>query len=59
MSVGGTCPVCEIMVDCTEGVEESEILTCPDCQTRLVVESVNSQNLVFNEAPRIEEDWGQ
>jgi alpha-aminoadipate/glutamate carrier protein LysW len=53
------CPVCEAAVSAPADVEESEILYCQDCQTMLVVESVSPDRLVLEEAPEMEEDWGE
>jgi lysine biosynthesis protein LysW len=59
MSLSGTCPVCEASIPVAAGVEESEILTCLECQTILVVDAVEDQDVILTEAPRIEEDWGE
>ena len=31
------CPICDAQVTLPEKTEESEIISCPDCHTRLVV----------------------
>jgi lysine biosynthesis protein LysW len=59
MEVRGECPVCAAGIIAAEGVEESEILTCPECQSKLVVDSRQGQSLILSEAPIIEEDWGE
>lgn len=59
MLLSGNCPLCEFTIRPEEGIEESEILACPRCQSPLVVDSVNSESIVFDEAPLIEEDWGE
>lgn len=55
----GTCPVCDATIDFDNNVEESEILTCTGCQTRVVVEKVEKDSVKLNEAPQVEEDWGE
>lgn len=54
-----TCPVCEGSVSIPSDTEESEIISCSECDTRLVVASKTGHSLILNEAPAIEEDWGQ
>lgn len=39
--------------------EESEIVICPDCQTRLVAGALSGDSFALTKAPEIEEDWGQ
>jgi hypothetical protein len=55
----GDCPVCAALISPPGGLEESEILACPECQSMLVVEGCEGGRLIFGEAPRIEEDWGE
>jgi len=55
----GECPICAASIAPVHGVEETEILTCPDCQSPLVVDGFEGQRLRLSEAPRIEEDWGE
>jgi lysine biosynthesis protein LysW len=57
--VQGSCPVCSAAITAAQGLEETEILTCPECQSKLVVDGRQGQNLVLGEAPLIEEDWGE
>lgn len=54
----GSCPICDAPIALPEKTEESEIINCKECQTRLVVEKL-SPKLVLQQAPAIEEDWGQ
>ena len=53
------CPVCEALIIPPQGVEESEVISCPDCQSLLVVDSVHADCLSLAEAPQMEEDWGE
>jgi alpha-aminoadipate carrier protein LysW len=52
-----TCVVCEAAVglpdDCTEG----ELLICSDCGAELEVVSLDP--IEVEEAPRVQEDWGE
>lgn len=57
--INATCPVCDAQVSLSQDTEVSEIITCPECETRLVVEEVGKGNVRLEEAPEIEEDWGQ
>ena len=54
----GNCPVCDAAVQAA-GAEVSEIITCPDCKSRLVVKNVSETGVTLGEAPQIEEDWGE
>lgn len=59
MQFNGTCPVCEGKLNAKEDIQISEILTCPDCNSLLVVESIEDHTINLKQAPPIEEDWGQ
>ena len=59
VSYRGECPVCAAGITPPGGVEETEILTCPDCQSPLVVNGFEGTRLRLSEAPLIEEDWGE
>ncbi len=51
------CPVCEGDVDVADGTIVGELMECGDCGTELEVTSVSP--LTVEEAPEIEEDWGE
>ncbi|OGK17111.1 hypothetical protein A2774_04830 [Candidatus Roizmanbacteria bacterium RIFCSPHIGHO2_01_FULL_39_12c] len=53
------CPICDGVVTLPKDAEESEIISCPECKTRLVVTSLKKKNAILEEAPKIEEDWGE
>ena len=53
------CPICDATIKFPDNLEESEIISCSDCQSRLVVEKNSSGILTLNQAPEVEEDWGQ
>ena len=55
----GICPVCDAQVTLPKNTEESEIISCSDCHTRLVVSSLKDNNATLQEAPKVEEDWGE
>ena len=51
------CPGCGGEIKLAANVEVGEILTCPDCGTRIEVRSLNPA--VLAAAPKVEEDWGE
>lgn len=53
------CPICDAQVTLEKNTEESEIINCPECKTRLVVTSLKEKSATLGEAPKIEEDWGE
>jgi len=53
------CPVCDGQMSINNDVEESEILTCAGCENRVVVASIQGKKVSLEEAPEIEEDWGE
>lgn len=53
------CPVCDSEVTLPVGTTESEIVSCSDCHTRLVVASIVDSIPTLSEAPKVEEDWGE
>lgn len=55
----GTCPVCDAKISAPADAEESEIISCNDCDSRLVVAEINKNLIKLEKAPEIEEDWGQ
>lgn len=55
----GTCSVCDASVTLPKNTEESEIVSCTDCKSRLVVQKINNGKVTLEKAPVVEEDWGQ
>jgi alpha-aminoadipate carrier protein LysW len=53
----GECPVCGAEVEPEWEVEPGEIIDCGDCGAELEV--VESDPLTLEEAPELEEDWGE
>ncbi len=51
------CPECAGQIPLAANTEAGEILSCPDCGSRLEVKSVSPPSLV--PAPKVEEDWGE
>ncbi len=51
------CPECASPISIAANTEVGEILSCPDCGTRLEVRSVTPPKL--EKAPGVEEDWGE
>lgn len=53
------CPVCSFEFSLNPEIEESEILVCPKCQSRLFVEKIEDSKVILGEVPLTEEDWGE
>lgn len=53
------CPVCDAEFSLPADVAESEVVTCTDCKSRLVVDRIEGQKAHLSEAPEVEEDWGE
>lgn len=53
-----TCPVCDGSLTLTD-IEVSEIISCAECKSRLVVNSLQSNRAKLSPAPNVEEDWGE
>jgi len=51
------CVVCDGEVKLSDDVIEGELLTCPDCGSELEV--VSLAPLSVEEAPEVQEDWGE
>lgn len=57
--MNGTCSICDGEVKLKGDVHISEVVLCPDCKSRLVVESINKERATLSKAPEVEEDWGE
>lgn len=55
----GVCPICDAQISLSGGLEESEIINCSDCRSRLVVEKIEKNTVTLAKAPEVEEDWGE
>lgn len=51
------CPICGAMIDIAEGTVVGELMECADCGSELEVTSV--EPIEIQEAPEVEEDWGE
>jgi alpha-aminoadipate carrier protein LysW len=51
------CPFCEAPVAVEDDTVKDELLECSDCGAELVVTALVP--LMVEEAPQVEEDWGQ
>ncbi len=51
------CPECDAELALGTGLEEGEIVVCPDCGVELEVVGVDPIKL--DVAPEVEEDWGE
>jgi len=52
-----TCIVCEGKIQVSDDLLEGEIIVCPDCGSELEVVSLDP--LTLEEAPEVQEDWGE
>lgn len=52
-----TCVVCEASVNLPDDCCEGELVICGDCGTELEVISMDP--LTVEEAPQVQEDWGE
>lgn len=53
------CPTCDAGVALSADAEVSEVITCLDCKSKLVLESLNQDKATLGVAPKVEEDWGE
>jgi alpha-aminoadipate carrier protein LysW len=51
------CLECDAEISLDAGVEENEIIVCPDCGVDLEITSLNPLTVAL--APMEEEDWGE
>ncbi len=51
------CPVCGCEIELEDDTIIGELISCPDCGTELEVVDLNPVSL--EEAPELDEDWGQ
>jgi len=53
------CPICDAEINLTADIEESEIITCPECNNRIVITKIQENSVVLDKTPEVEEDWGE
>ena len=54
----GTCISCNFVIK-RDDLTVGELIECDDCGSMLEVTMVSESKLKFEEAPKIEEDWGE
>lgn len=59
VNLTGSCPICDGEVTLPQDTEESEIVACGECNNQIVVKAVKGNSATLDEAPEVEEDWGQ
>ena len=59
ITMKGICSICDATVTLPKNTEESEIINCSDCKSRLVVQKIMNGKVTLEQAPVVEEDWGQ
>lgn len=52
-----TCTVCDATINLPEDCREGELVVCGDCGTELEVTSLDP--VTIEEAPQVQEDWGE
>ncbi len=57
--ITSNCPICDFKLTIPKNTEVSEIITCSDCHSRLVVAKLNATAVTLEQAPAVEEDWGE
>lgn len=53
------CVVCDAELRLALDLQASEVVSCPDCKSGLVVEKMNGKKVSLSKAPEVEEDWGE
>jgi len=51
------CPVCDFLLEMSDGTVAGELIECKDCGTELEIIGVNPFKV--KEAPMEDEDWGE
>lgn len=52
------CPICDAGLHLVADLMASEVFECGDCQRKIVVKSLGKK-VILEEAPAVEEDWGE
>jgi len=53
------CPICGSQAEFSSIPEENELINCNSCNNRLLVKKIENNQIILEEAPQIEEDWGE
>ena len=56
-ALSATCPICEASLEIKDDTVIGELMVCDDCGTELEVTSTDPVKI--EEAPEVEEDWGE
>jgi len=56
-AVSTACPVCEAVIKIAEGTVVGELIDCAECGAELEVTKIDP--IEIQEAPEVEEDWGE
>lgn len=51
------CPKCDADLELEDNVEVGEIITCDECSAELEVKNIDP--LELDDAPEVQEDWGE
>ena len=51
------CPKCDADLELADDVEVGEIITCDECSAELEVK--NLEPVELDDAPEVQEDWGE
>lgn len=54
-----TCAICDAIIPIASDVQETEVITCPECKSRLVIDKLTPNEVMLSKAPEVEEDWGE
>ncbi len=57
MSNQTECPVCDFLLEMSDGTVSGELIECTDCGTELEV--IGTNPFKVQEAPTEDEDWGE
>lgn len=55
----GECPVCAGTVTLQADTQVTEVVSCTECKTKLVVDALAGEGATLSQAPAVEEDWGE
>ncbi|MCF7846053.1 MAG: lysine biosynthesis protein LysW [Candidatus Peribacteraceae bacterium] len=58
MSKPAKCPKCDAGLVIADDAEVGEIITCDECSAELEVKELDP-NVVLDDAPAVQEDWGE
>lgn len=53
------CTVCDAHMQLAVDLCESEVVTCGECKSNLVVDKIVGSTVNLSQAPAVEEDWGE